>query len=446
MAIDTPYTYRNLVIYEIYVRNHGPNGNFADVEADLPRIRSMGVDVIWFMPIHPIGRVARKGTLGSPYAIQDYREVNPEYGTRQDFFRLIEHAHELGLKVMIDVVYNHTSPDSVLVSEHPEYFHMDDSGKPITHDPEWSDVIDLKYQHPELTAYLIETLQGWVHFGVDGFRCDVASLVPVDFWRQARAGVAEIKPGVIWLAESVHAAYVGQRRRRGLISHSDGEIYSEFDITYDYDIWPIWQRAVRGEVPASRYLEMLRFQDCIYPANFVKMRCVENHDQARIQKLAPSRSQALAWTAFQAFNRGAFLIYGGQEAAAVHTPSLFGGDKIEWGDYELQPFLTKLAAIKKDQALIEGHLVLLDGEPAIQAAWHHPEASLYGVFNASGTAGEVEVQLPDGEYLDLLSETSVFVKDGKTTLPESAIILQYGEPIQLKPIYSELLDFYYPPC
>lgn len=109
MAIDTPYTYRNLVIYEIYVRNHGPNGNFADVEADLPRIRSMGVDVIWLMPIHPIGMVARKGTLGSPYAIQDYREINPEYGTRQDFFRLVEHAHELGLKVMIDVVYNHTS-------------------------------------------------------------------------------------------------------------------------------------------------------------------------------------------------------------------------------------------------------------------------------------------------------------------------------------------------
>jgi hypothetical protein len=445
MAIDTPYTYRNLVIYEIYVRNHGPNGNFADVEADLPRIRSMGVDVIWFMPIHPIGKVARKGTLGSPYAIQDYREVNPEYGTRQDFFRLVERAHTLGLKVMIDVVYNHTSPDALLFSQHPEYFHTDANGQPVAHDPEWSDVIDLKHLHPELTNYLIETLKSWVQFGVDGFRCDVGSLVPVDFWRQARAAVAEIKPGAIWLAESVHADYIGKRRRRGLISHSDSELYAAFDLTYDYDIWPIWQQAVLGQVPVSRYLEMLRFQDCIYPVNFVKMRCVENHDQARIQKLAPTRSQALAWTAFQAFNRGAFLIYGGQEAAAAHTPSLFESDKIEWGDYELQPFLTKLAAIKKDPALIEGDFILLDDEPAVQAAWQNPEDSLYGVFNVSGATGEVQVQLPDGEYLDLLSETTIPIKDGKMVLPESGVVLRYGEARQLEVVDSKLLDFYFPP-
>jgi len=445
MATDTPLTYRNLVIYEIYVRNHGPNGSFADVEADLPRIHSMGVDVIWFMPIHPIGNVARKGTRGSPYAIQDYREVNPEYGTRQDFFRLVEHAHALGLKVMIDVVYNHTSPDSLLASQHPEYFHQDASGKPVTTEPEWSDVIDLKHMHPELTAYLIETLQGWVHFGIDGFRCDVASLVPVEFWQQARTAVADVKPGVIWLAETVHAEFVGWRRRQGLSGYSDSEIYSAFDLTYDYDIWAIWQKAVRGEVPVSRYLEMLRFQDCIYPANFVKMRCVENHDQARILELAPSRLQAMTWTAFEAFNKGAFLIYGGQETAARRTPSLFESDKIEWGDYELQPFLTRLTTMKKDPALIEGQFILLSSEPAVQAAWQHPEASLYGVFNVSGAAGEVKVHLPDGEYPDLLSDTSVTVKEGKITLPESAVILRSGEVRQLKLFFSELLDHKLPP-
>jgi glycosidase len=441
MATDTPLTYRNMVIYEIYVRSHGPNGSFADVEADLPRIRSMGVDVIWFMPIHPIGEVARKGTLGSPYANQDYREVNPEFGTRQDFFRLVEHAHTLGLKVMIDVVYNHTAPDSLLVSQHPEFFHQDASGKPITTVPEWSDVIDLKHPHPELTAYLIETLQGWAHFGVDGFRCDVASLLPVDFWRQARTSVAEVKPGVIWLAESVHAAFVSLRRNVGLSGYSDSELYSAFDLTYDYDIWPIWQQAVRGDVPVSRYLEMLRFQDCIYPANFVKMRCVENHDQARIMGIAPSRTQAIAWTAFEAFNKGAFLIYGGQEAAATHTPSLFEREPVEWGSYELQPFLTKLATIKKDPALIEGQFILLGGEPAIQAAWQHPTASLYGVFNVSGATGEIDIELPDGQYTDLLSETSITVKEGRISFPENAVILRYGEARSLKPLFCELLDY-----
>jgi glycosidase len=215
MAQDTPSSYRNLVIYEFFVRNHGPHGSFADVEADLERIRSMGVDVIWFMPIHPIGVPDRKGIMGSPYSIQDYRQVNPEYGTKQDFVRLIEKAHALGLKVMIDVVYNHTAHDSVLVQQHPEFFHQDANGQPMTTVPEWSDVIDLKHPNSELSAYLIETLQSWAAFGVDGFRCDVASIVPIDFWLQARQAVEQVKPGVIWLAESVHAAFISDRARRG---------------------------------------------------------------------------------------------------------------------------------------------------------------------------------------------------------------------------------------
>ena len=292
MAIDTPSSFRNLVLYSIYVRNHGPNGTFHDVERDLPRIKNLGVDVVWFMPIHPIGQLNKKGSLGCPYSIQDYRGVNPEYGTREDFARLIERAHGLGLKVMIDVVYNHTAHDSVLVHEHPEYFHQDAEGKPVTTVPEWSDVIDLKHPNPELTAYLIETLQGWAEFGVDGFRCDVASLLPQEFWLQARQAVAQVKPGVIWLAEAVHAGFVSHRRANGLSGLSDSEIYAAFDLTYDYDIWPIWQLAVQGKIPVRRYVEMLRFQDSIYPANFIKMRCVENHDQARIMRLASSQRQA----------------------------------------------------------------------------------------------------------------------------------------------------------
>jgi glycosidase len=350
------------------------------------------------------------------------------------------------MQVMIDVVYNHTAHDSVLVKEHPEWFHQDKKGRPLTTVPDWSDVIDLNHPIAELSACLIETLQGWATFGIDGFRCDVASLVPESFWTAARQAVAAVKPGVVWLAESVHASFVAERRDKGLFAQSDSQLYRAFDLTYDYDIWPIWQAAVTGRVPVSRYLEMLRFQDCIYPVNFVKMRCVENHDQARIQKLAPSRAQALAWTAFQAFNKGAFLIYSGQEAAASHTPSLFESDKIEWGNYELQPFLTKLTKIKKNPALIEGQFVLLDGEPVVQAAWQHPESGLYGVFNVSGTTSAIEVQLPDGNYPDLLSETTVTVKDGQIPPPESAVILRYGEARQLRPIYSELLDFYFPPC
>ena len=145
MAIDTPTWFRNLVIYEVYVRNHGPKGTFDEVTADLPRLRAMGVDVVWFMPIHPIGKLHKKGELGCPYSIQDYRGVNPEYGNQQDFAELCQAAHALGLKVMIDVVYNHTAHDALLLEQHPEWYHTGADGRPVTTVPEWSDVIDLKY-------------------------------------------------------------------------------------------------------------------------------------------------------------------------------------------------------------------------------------------------------------------------------------------------------------
>ncbi len=444
MAHDTPVGYRNLVLYEVYVRNHGPNGTFADVEADLPRIRSMGVDMVWFMPIHPIGQLHKKGTLGCPYSIADYREVNPEYGSKADFARLIARAHELGLQVMIDVVYNHTAHDSVLVRKHPEWFHQDEQGIPVTTVPDWSDVIDLKHPNAELSRYLVETLQGWAQFGVDGFRCDVASLVPLDFWLQARQAVAGVKPDVIWLAESVHAAFVAYRRWHSLSGWSDSELYQAFDMTYDYDIWPIFQAAVQGKSPAVRYLEMLRFQDAIYPANFVKLHYVENHDQARIVSMAPGRNQALAWTAFQAFNKGAFLIYAGQESAAAHTPSLFDVDRVAWGGYEFQPFLTALTRLKKDSAQTQGRFVVLAHEPVVQAIWYLPGQSLLGVFNNSGTTGRLRVNLPDGEHADLLNGRSLRVQDGGMAIPDSAAIVRCEDSAEPSPFYSDLLDYQLP--
>jgi glycosidase len=179
MAVDTPKSFRNLVIYEVFIRNHGRSGNLADVSKDLPRLRGMGVDVVWFMPIHPIGQVKRKGELGSPYAISDYRLVHPDYGTNKEFELLCQYAHALGLKVMIDVVYNHTAPDSLLAAQHPDWFYRDEHGRFANTEPEWSDVIDLDYAHPDLWDYQIETLKQWVRLGVDGFRCDVATAVPV---------------------------------------------------------------------------------------------------------------------------------------------------------------------------------------------------------------------------------------------------------------------------
>ena len=305
--------------------------------------------------------------------------------------------------------------------------------------PGWPEVYDFKFPNLSLTAYLIEILQGWAAFGFDGFRVDVASFMPQNFWLQARREVAKVKPGIIWLAETVHVRNVELRRMLGLPAVSDGEVYQAFDITYDNDIWAIWRAALAGKVTVSQFLEMLRFQDCCYPLNFVKMRCVENHDRARITTLVRTLEQVKAWTAFQAFNKGAFLIYSGQESCEEHGH--FDGDRIEWGDYPLQPFLTTLCALKKGRVMTEGAFVITAADPAIQATWYTSLESLYGVFNVNRNQGDIKVLVPDGSYMDILSGDQIKVENGKMDCPQSACIFSYQPPKPPRPFFSDLLDF-----
>lgn len=433
MAKSTEKSIRNLVIYEIYVRNHGQNGNFADVSADLPRIKAMGVDVIWFMPIHPIGEERRKGTLGCPYAIRDYREVNEEYGTREEFRMLVQYAHALGLKVMIDVVFHHCAPDNVLIDAHPEWVKRDEDGRSITTVPDWSDVVDLDFSHDDLWDYLMDCLKLWVNLGVDGFRCDVASLVPLEFWLRARQEIEEINPDVIWLAESTHVEFLLKNRAIGKAGASDGELYAAFDLTYDHDIWPLWQEAVLDETAVPLYFSILKLQKGLYPDHAIKMRCVENHDQVRIMQRAPSRAQAMAWTAFQVFNEGAFLIYAGQESETKHTPSLFEVDKINWQSYSLQIFLTRLCQLIKHPLIGEGRFELVTHSPLLTAVYQTSTQTLYGVFNVQGAADVMDTPLPDGRYVNLLSELDeeIEVRGGEMMMPETAVVVQVDQTLPL---------------
>ena len=451
MALDTPSDVRSLVIYQVFPRNHGPNGRLADVTADLPRIAALGVDVVYLMPIHPIGVVGRKGSMGSPYAIRDYRTMDPELGTDADFDELVATAHGLGLKVMLDVVFNHTSPDSVLVAEHPDFFHQDEHGRPFSTVPAWNDIIDLAHPNPELTRYLIDSLALWVRRGVAGFRCDVASLVPVDFWLQARAELAQIRPGLLWLAETPHPTWVAQRRAQGIPTWSDAEVFAAFDIEYSYDLWSIWQSVVTGHEPVGRFLEMLRWQDATLPANYAKLRFVENHDQYRIMRFAPTESRARAWTALMAFSRGPFMIYAGQESAARAWPTLFERAPIRWGDHRLSGFLRTLATVKKHPAMRLGDLWILADEPFVQAVWASPAGQqlapvegrgLYGVFNVAGHRGRATVQLSDGPYLDLVSGERVEIVQGRMRMPGPAVVLEFGEPFEASLWRSSLLDVF----
>ena len=439
MAQETRKELQNMTIYQVYVRNHGPNGTFADVQADLDRIRALNVDVVYFMPIHPIGQLHKKGSLGCPYSIKDYRAINPEYGTLEDFQTLINEIHARGMKVMIDVVYNHTAHDAVYIKEHPDWYNMDENGKPFTTVPVWEDIIDLKHPNEDLWAYLIGSLVYWVGLGVDGFRCDVGSLLPINFWRRAREACAAVNPDTMWLTESVHMNFVRERRRNDLFAISDSELYQAFDMAYDYDIWTIWEAVVAQKLPVERYLEMLQLQESIYPKNFIKMRCVENHDQVRIHQRTGDLNRTIAWTAFAAFNKGPFFIYAGQESADTNRPSLFDIDKVNWGTYELSDLMKVLASLKHDPALDNGLLTFLAAEPAIQAAWSNGADSLFGIFNVNGNSGTVETQLPDGEYHNLLNGEKFVIVNGQTHIPANAAIVRYAQSAPLKEFVTVLM-------
>ena len=222
MARNTDINLQKQVIYSVYVRAHTEEGTFLSIIPDLDRIKALGTDIIWFMPIHPIGVVGKKGSLGCPYANRDYRSVNPAYGTMEDFKTLTEEIHRRGMKCMIDVVYNHTSPDAVLLQEHPEFYYRDENGNTGNKVGDWADVIDLDYSVPGLWDYQIESLCQWAKI-VDGFRCDVASFVPVSFWNMARSFVEKVRPGCIWLGETVHQSFGNLVRREGFGCSRDTE-------------------------------------------------------------------------------------------------------------------------------------------------------------------------------------------------------------------------------
>ncbi len=425
MARGTDVSFRSKLMYCVFLRQFSEDGDFVDLEEQLDRLEELGVDIIWLMPIHPIGEERRKGTLGSPYANRDYRAINPEYGSLVDFLRLIENIHDRGMKCILDVVYNHTSPDSLMVNAHPEWFYHDDSGKPAPRVAEWSDVIDLDYSSDALREYLIATLCDWAKY-VDGFRCDVAPMIPLDFWIEARKAVEEVRPGCMWLAESGEPVFIKMLRKDGVPVLSDGELYQAFDMCYDYDLYDDFVDVVTGRKPLSEYLDGLNRQEVIYPENYIKLRFLENHDRARAVQLIPDERLRRNWLAFSFFQKGTPLIYNGQEMSAKHTPSLFEKDTIDWNDGEdISEFIAALAKMKKDAAFVKGAFEATQIRPGMVLATYTMESRrIYGVFSLANEYGSIAMDLPDGEYVNLIDDEDVCISHG--------ILETNGEPIVIK--------------
>ena len=414
MAKNTDPVLQTQTIYSVFVRNHTKEGTFRALIPDLERIKALGTDIIWLLPIHPVGIINRKGSLGSPYANMDYRAVNPEYGTLDDFRALADAVHERGMKLMIDVVYNHTSPDSVLWNEHPEFFYRKPDGKPGNHVGEWTDVIDLDYTNKDLWDYQVESLKMWAEI-VDGFRCDVASFVPVEFWCRARREIEEFKPGFVWLAESVHRSFSTECRMRGMYVSRDVDAYEAFDIEYEYDIREAFDNYVDGKGSLSAWLDLLDFQEFAYPANYNKLRYLENHDTDRFAGRVDDMASLRNFTALIYFLKGTTLIYGGQEVASQHRPSLFDPDKVEWNTgTDISGYITLLSSLKKNTLSPADLFSAKAFEELDIAVLTRDDGCIRktGIFSLKGKPGDVYTGLVDGCYDDLISGDKIVVKEG----------------------------------
>lgn len=334
---------KNAVIYEVYTRSFSPEGNFAALERRLPELKELGVDILWIMPIHPLGMEKRKGSLGSPYSVKDYYGINPEFGTLEDFKKVVHRTHALGMRIVIDLVANHTAWDSRMFMEHPEWFTKDSSGKFIAPVADWSDVVDLNYDDPNMRRYMIEMLKYWVRdVGIDGFRCDVSEMVPVSFWDEARAALDSIKP-VFMLSEGMYAEH-----------H-----LKAFDVTYGWNSYHTMADIIAGKKPASEMDSVLIRESLSFPKGSLRLRFSSNHDENAwdmpdVTKFGQegARLAAVLTNTYP----GVPLLYNGQEAGNDIKLGLFEKFEIDWKKgKEWRTFYKELYAIrKKNQALATG--------------------------------------------------------------------------------------------
>lgn len=425
MAKDTKICLRGLNFYQVFLRQHTEEGTFLSLIKDLPRIKALGMDYLYLLPIHPVGEIEKKGNVGSPYAVKDYKAIDPSYGTLEDFKELVKVANELGLKVMLDMVFHHTSHDALLYQQKPFYY------KKVNHMPtrkvaDWTDVIDLDFNQLELHDYLIDVLKYWASLGVEGFRFDVASLIPLEFWLKAKEELNKINNEIIFLGESVRSGFLKKMRDKGHMVLSDSELYQAFDILYDYDVNEEYNTYLEDSNKLNNWLKVIIKQESIYPANYVKLRNLENHDTKRVAFYVEDFNKLLNLTGLLGYLKGSMMIYAGQEYASIHTPSLFDVDKIDLteNNLELKNLIHRLSHLRKDNMFHEGafKVHLKDIEVAV-FSYENETSISYGIFNLGNEQKEIKISLKDGVYQNILYPNQVKVIDGLIRLTDKPMIL-----------------------
>ena len=357
-------------IYEVNIRQYTEEGTFKAFEQHIPRLKDMGVDILWLMPITPISQEGKKGSLGSYYACSSYTKINPEFGKEKDLMSLIQTAHSLGMKVIIDWVANHTGRHHEWMQHHPEWFTQDAEGH-FTERNGWEDVVDLNFNNKAMRAALQNAMHYWVNtFDIDGFRCDMAHLVPLDFWKEVRQSFNESKP-LFWLAECEVRDY-----------------HEVFDATYAWHWMHVSEKLARNEAGVHDIYNVLH-DYANYPEGAIKLLYTSNHDEnswngTESEKYGPA---AKPWAVFAHTWKGMPLIYSGQELPLKKRLQFFDKDAIEWNT---EPFLhdfykTLLELRKQNPVLINGETFILPISDHHVMAYirHHQDQVILVVLNVS---------------------------------------------------------------
>ncbi|GAB3493780.1 alpha-amylase family glycosyl hydrolase [Spirosoma knui] len=412
-APPSPEWAKNATIYEVNTRQFSAEGNFKAVEAQLPRLKEMGVDIIWMMPIYPISQKNKKGTLGSPYAVADYKAVNPEYGTLADFKALVRRAHALGLRVLLDWVPNHTGWDHVWVTEHPDWYTQVNSKMTAPIDPktgnptDWTDVVDLNYDNPDMRKGMIEAMQYWLkECDIDGFRCDVAGFVPNDFWAQLRPELDKIKT-VFMLSEW---------------EDEPDQFKSCFNMNYGWGMHTMMRAVAKGARTADKIDSLRDANQKRFPAWYYQMLFTQNHDEnswngTLTESFGPA---ADAFIVLSSTLEGMPLVYNGMESNLNKRLAFFEKDTIAWGTYEKSNFFKALLTLKhRNRALWNGlaggkvEKIVTDHDDKIYAFQRQRDSDRVVVLlNLSNQAQNFQLTGDGfvGIYTDVFSHRSVELK------------------------------------
>ncbi len=332
-GIAPPEWSKNCSIYEVNLRQYTPGGTIKEFMTHLPRLKAMGVGILWLMPINPIGEVNRKGTLGSYYSVKDYYGLNPELGTKADFAELVKTVHKMGMHLIIDWVANHTAWDNELAKTNPEYFRKDSAGHFAPPVPDWKDVIALNYENKDLWNYMAGALEYWIkEFDIDGYRCDVAGMVPTPFWQYTRPRLEKVK-NVFMLAE-----------------WEDPKLHENaFDMTYSWTMMKLMIDVAQAKAKPFAIIDSIKSDLKSFPKTAYRMRFTTNHDENSWNGTSTERfGKAVdAANVIAATMPGMFLVYSGQEAGEKKRLDFFERDPIVWDEHPNAALFTKLIALKK---------------------------------------------------------------------------------------------------